>query len=215
MVNDGMEDIVIIGFGGHAKSIADSIISDGKYNIAGYTDVEDRSCKYPYLGTDDALQDCFKRGIHNVVLGIGFLGESSIRDNVINKAKKVGFEFPVIIDPSATVALDVTVGEGTFIGKNVVINAGSKVGKYCIINTGSIIEHECDVDDYSHISVGTILCGEVSVGHHTMIGAGTTVIQCKMIGSNTTIGAGAVVNQDLPDNCTAVGIPAKVIKMNV
>ena len=210
MVNDGMEEIVIIGFGGHAKSVADSIIADGKYNIVGYTDVEDRCCKYPYLGTDDALVDCFKRGIHNAVLGVGFLGESSIRDKVVKRAKEIGFVFPVIIDPSATVALDVAVGEGTFIGKNVVVNAGSKVGKNCIINTGSIIEHECIVDDYSHISVGTILCGEVSVGHHTMIGAGTTVIQCRKIGNNSIIGANSTVLTDIGDNMRTYGIVRQI-----
>lgn len=209
-----MMDIVILGMGGHAKSVADSIVAGGKYNIVGYTDVEERNCKYSYLGTDDALIDCFERGIHNAVLGVGFLGESSIRDNVVNKAKAIGFEFPIIIDPSATVALEVTVGEGTFIGKNAVINSGCKVGKCCIINTGAIIEHECIVDDFSHISVGAILCGEVYVGHHVMVGAGTTVIQCKNIGNNSVIGAGAVVNYNLSDNCTAVGVPARIIKMN-
>ncbi len=206
MVNDGMEDMVIIGLGGHAKSVADSIIADGKYKIVGYTDVEDRCCKYPYLGTDDALMDCYKRGFHKAVLGVGFLGESSIRDNIVKKAKEIGFEFPVIVDPSAMVALDVTVGEGTFIGKNAVINAGSTVGRYCIINTGSIIEHECIVDDYSHISVGTILCGEVSVGHHSMVGAGTTVIQCKRIGKNCIIGANSTVLTDVEDNMRVYGI---------
>ena len=206
MVNDGMEDIVIIGFGGHAKSVADSIVSDGKYNIAGYTDVEDRGCNYHYFGTDDALMDCFKCGIHNAVLGVGYLGESSIRDIAVRKAKEIGFEFPVISDPSATVALDVTVGEGSFIGKNAVVNAESKVGRYCIINTGAIIEHECIVDDYSHVSVGTILCGKVSVGHHTMVGAGTTIIQCRKIGSNCLIGANSTVLTDIGDNMRMYGI---------
>ena len=73
MVNDGMEDIVIIGFGGHAKSVADSIVVEGKYNIAGYTDKEDRSCKYPYHGTDDLLMDCFKHGIHDAVFRAGVM----------------------------------------------------------------------------------------------------------------------------------------------
>ncbi|WP_156032724.1 hypothetical protein [Selenomonas sp. FC4001] len=42
-----MEDIVLVGFGGHAKSVADCIEREGKYHIAGYTDV-----KLQVIGTD-------------------------------------------------------------------------------------------------------------------------------------------------------------------
>jgi UDP-perosamine 4-acetyltransferase len=44
-----------------------------------------------------------------------------------------------------------------------------------------------------------------------MLGTGTKVIQGLKIGKNTMIGAGAVVISDIPDNCTAVGVPARVI----
>ena len=213
MVNKLMDKIVFIGFGGHAKSVADSITAEGKYKIEGYTDLENRFCEYPYLGKDDVLVNCYKMGIKNAVLGVGFLGNSNIRENIVNKAKEIGFDFPVIIDPSSIIANDVIIEDGTYIGKRVVINTGTKVGKYCIINTGAIVEHECNIEDYSHIAVGTILCGKVSIGHHTMVGAGASVIQCRSIGNNSVIGAGAVVNQDLPNSCTAAGVPAKIINL--
>ncbi len=201
-----MEDIIIIGFGGHAKSVADSIATGHEYNIVGYTDVKKQVCNYPYIGTDDALSDCFRRGIKKAVLGVGFLGGQSVRDALVNHAKEIGFEFPTIIDPSAIIASDVSIFEGTFIGKNVVINSGARVGKYCIINSGSIVEHECVVNDFSHISVGAILCGEVSVGDHTMIGAGTTVIQCKQIGNNCIIGANSTILSNISDNVKIYGV---------
>ena len=82
-----MENIIFLGYGGHAKSVADCILSCDQYNIAGYTDVENRFCEYPYFGTDDALIDCYKRGIRMAVLGVGFLGSSRIRDRIVKKAK--------------------------------------------------------------------------------------------------------------------------------
>lgn len=205
MVNK-MEDIVIIGFGGHAKVVADSIEQSGVYNIVGYTDVEKRANHYRYIGKDDKLGELYKSGVRKAVIGIGYLGMSKKRDEIVSFARDVGYEFPVICDSTAVIARDVTIGEGTYVGKNVVINADSKVGKYCIINTGSIIEHENVIGDFSHISIGTILCGEVSVGNHTMVGAGTTVIQCKTIGDNCIVGANSTVLSDVNDNMKVYGI---------
>ena len=187
-MKNNRESIVILGFGGHAKSVADSIVKDGKYIIAGYTDTHDCKSRFKYLGTDDELSAPFRRGIHKAVLGVGFIGNSVIRDKLVHTAKAIGFEFPVIIDPSAVIADDVVIDEGTFIGKR------------------AIIEHENIINDYSHVAVGAILCGNVSVGCHSLIGAGTTVIQGKTIGDNCIIGANSTILSDVEDNMKCYGI---------
>lgn len=59
-----MEDIVLVGFGGHAKSMDDCIERDGKFHIIGYTDIEEYVSRYNYFGTDASftfcLSNCFK-----------------------------------------------------------------------------------------------------------------------------------------------------------
>ncbi len=199
-------DVVILGFGGHAKSIVDSIMQEGKYNIVGYTDNNDCHCAFSYLGTDERLATVYHNGVHKAVLGVGFLGNSLIRDRIVDIAKKIGFEFPIVVDPSAIIAKDVAIGEGCFIGKKAVINAGSIIGDFCIINTGSIIEHENRIGDYSHVSVGAILCGNVTIGNHSFIGAGTTVVQGQNIGSNCIIGANSTVISNIEDNVKIYGV---------
>lgn len=206
------EDIIILGFGGHAKSVADSIAKDRKYNIVGYTDIHERKSQFRYLGTDDELENLFRHGIQNAVLGVGYMGESAIRYKLACEAKKIGFEFPVIIDPSANIANDTIIGEGTFIGKKTVINAESNIGDFCIVNTGSIIEHESTIGDFTHIAVGATLCGNVNIGNHCMIGANSTVIQGLYVGNCVTVGAGAVVLNNIENNKTVIGVPARVIK---
>lgn len=205
--------ILIVGFGGHAKSLVDSIISYGKYEIAGYTDIEEKVVpNIPYLGTDDDLKSIFDSGIKNAAVGVGFIGMSDIRDKLYERLMSIGFNLPVIVDSSAIVACDAQIDEGSFIGKRAVINAGSKIGKMCIINTGSIVEHENMIGDFTHIAVGVTLCGNVRVGDHCMIGANSTVIQGLSIGNNSIVGAGAVVLNDIKSKKTVVGVPARVIK---
>lgn len=186
-----MEKIVLIGFGGHAKSVIDSIERQGRYEIYGYTELENMNLKYPYLGKDAELENIFKRGIKNAFICVGYMGKGTLREKLFCKLKEIGFSFPVVIDPSAIVAGNVFIDEGTFVGKGCIINSESRIGKCCIINTGSIIEHETEVGDFSHVSVGTVLCGRVQVGKGAFIGANSTVIQCRKVLDYEIVPAGS------------------------
>lgn len=200
------EKIVILGFGGHAKSIADSILRNGYYQIVGYTDKRDCNNCFTYLGSDEVLEYVYRQGVHKAALGVGFMGKSRIRDELVSIAKDIGFEFPAIIDHSAILAENVQIGEGTFIGKRAVINADSKIGEYCIVNSGAIIEHDNKIDDYSHVAIGSILCGNITIGNHTFVGAGTTIIQGKVIGDNCVLGANSTVLSNVESNVKCYGI---------
>lgn len=188
-----MEDIVIIGYGGHAKSVVDCIERSHKYRIVGYTELREQQSDYNYLGTDEALYEIYNSGVRNAVVGIGYLGKDNIRAMLYRKLKDIGFKLPVIIDPRAIVSQNVSIGEGTIVGKNAIINSESVIGKMAIINTGAIIEHECEIGDYVHIAVGAVICGQVKVGQESFVGANATVIQCQEIGPKRIIPAGMVI----------------------
>lgn len=202
-----MDNIVILGYGGHGKSLTDSIIKTGKYNIVGYTDNKELTgANLTYLGSDDMLEEIKSRGVNNAAIGVGYLGKGRLRDKLYEKLVSLGFELPAIVDPSAVLANDVVLGDGTFVGKGAIINSGAKIGKMCIINSGSLVEHDCEVGDYSHIAVKACLCGEVSVDRHSFIGANATVIQGIDIGSDVIIAAGSTVIETVPDNEVYYGI---------
>lgn len=196
-----MERILILGMGGHAKSIIDAIERENKYEIAGYVvndcidAVGDK--KYPVLGKDDDLSGLFQQGIHNAAIGIGFLGKSNLRKRLYENLKDIGYNLPVVCDPTAIIASGVSIGEGSFIGKGAILNTNSRIGKMCIINTGAIVEHDCQVGDFSHISVGTVLCGEVLVGTESFIGANATVIQGRKVADGYIVGAGEVIRKNV------------------
>ena len=190
-----MEDIIIAGFGGHGKSVADCIQRLNRYSIVGYTDLEPHSSRYQYLGTDDVLEEYFDKGICNVAIGIGFMGRGSIRSRLYDRLKKIGYLLPAIVDPSAIISETAQIGEGTFIGKGAVLNADAKVGKMAIINTKALIEHESIVGDYVHIAVGAVLCGQVEIGNSAFIGANATVIQGMRVPPWGFVPAGDVVRK--------------------
>ena len=203
-----MEDLILIGFGGHAKSVLDTIERQGKYCVKGFIDRVDKTHYrgYKVLGNDNDLCRIYQSGVKNAFITIGYLGESEVRNQIYSTLKKIGYNIPKIIDDTATIASDVIVGEGTYIGKNVIINSAAQVGNMCIINTGAIVEHDCFIDDFSHIAVGAVICGGVHIGQEGFIGANATIVQTLEIGDKSKVGAGAIVLKDVPSNQLVCGL---------
>lgn len=98
------------------------------------------------------------------------------------------------------------------------IGAGTIIGYQGL---GIVIHKKAVIGENCHISPNVTIGGtsnfpEVPViGNNVDIGAGANIIGPIHIGDNVTIGAGAVVICDLPDDCVAVGVPAKVVKFKL
>lgn len=193
-----MEKIIVLGNGGHAKSVVDAIEGQGKYSIAGYV-VNDVTVNddYPILGNDHDLQKIFDEGIRYAVLGIGYLGKGSLRQRLYQDLKKIGYSLPMICDPTSVISKKAIIDEGTFVGKGAIVNSGARIGKMCILNTGSIVEHDCEIGDFTHIAVGTVLCGDVKIGNNAFVGANATVIQGRRVGDRVIVGAGEMIKTDV------------------
>ena len=195
------ERIILIGGGGHAGSVADSIMQLKQYEIAGYIERADiggaGALGIPVLGTDSVLEAVFDAGIHTAFVTIGYMGTGHVRERIYDRLKQIGYNIPAVIDPSAILAAGVQIGEGAFVGKRAVVNSNARIGRMCIINTGAIVEHDNEIGDFSHIAVGSVLCGDVKIGKGVLIGANAVVIQGIRIGDGTIIGAGTTVRHDL------------------
>lgn len=206
-----MDDIILIGIGGHAKGIVDLIEDQGRYNIAGFIGRPEESNKkyreYKFIGSDDDLERLYKDdGIKHAFITIGYLGNSQARNRIYEKLKKIGYDLPTFIDKTAAVSDNIKIGEGSFVGRKAVINADAEIGKMCIVNNGAIVEHDCSIGDFSHVAVGAVICGESKIGRDVMIGANATIIQCVSIGNDSVIGAGAIVLDDVGDEKTIAGV---------
>lgn len=205
-----MNKIVLIGGGGHCKSVLDAILRAGIYSKIVITDpvltAGEKILNCEVVGDDSVLPDLYQDGFINAFISVGSITDVKIRKRLVELADRIGFFLPNIIDPSATVSEHAKLGRGVFVGKQSVINADVVIGSHCIINTGCIIEHECQIDEFTHVSVGSILCGNCVVGAESFVGAGSTVIQGVKIGKKTIIGAGSLVLNDIAENMQVHGI---------
>jgi acetyltransferase-like isoleucine patch superfamily enzyme len=86
------------------------------------------------------------------------------------------------------------------------------VGRHVLLNLGCTIGHDAVLGDFSSLMPQVNLGGGSTLQEGVFAGTNATVLPRVCIGPNTIIGAGTVVTRDLPANCTAVGVPAKVIQ---
>jgi len=133
----------------------------------------------------------------------------AIGDNRIRRALRGTVN---VVHRMATIAGDVSLGRGIYIGARAVVNPGAEIRHGAIINTGAIVEHDCDIGEYSHIAPGAVLCGGVTVGEEAFVGAGAVVREGIHIGDRAIIGCGAVVIKDSPADEVHVGCPARFLR---
>ena len=129
------------------------------------------------------------------------------------RAKSLGLSFANAISPLAHISSFARLGDGVTVFPHAVINTGAVVEIYSILNIGATVSHDTKIGRYSNINPGAHLAGNVTVGEGCYIGMGANVIQGRSIGAWSVVGAGAVVTRDIPPRVTAVGVPAKIVKM--
>ena len=202
-----MKNVVIIGTGGHAKVVADIVLS-AKDHLMGFltsdNDIND-FMGWPVLGNDAdyiKFMDC-----HFVIA----IGNPDVRERISNSMDCA--KWYTAIHPTASISsVQTFIGSGSVIMANAVINPYAQIGEHCIINSGATVEHDNIIGDFVHVSVKAGLAGTVRIGKRAWIGVGATVSNGVSICQDCMIGAGAVVVKNIEVPGTYGGVPAHRIK---
>jgi len=209
-------DLIILGGGGHARALIDSLRAGGSTASCVILD-PDESLRgkdvlgVPVIGNDSLLPELVDRGARYFIVGLGSTGDSRPRERLFELGLAYKLEPLIVMHPTAVCSQWATVGPGSQLLPSSVVNAGAVVGANVIVNSAAVVEHDCLVGDHVHVSSGAVLASTIRVGRGAHIGAGATVRQCISIGEWAVVGAGAVVVKDVPARTTVVGVPARPI----
>ena len=203
-----MKKLVLIGAGGHAKSVVDSInVFD--YKLCGFIDENKKGTHIglPIFGVK--IEDIPNYKEYSYFISIGDVG---YRKLWFDKIMKQGLNIVNIIDSSAIISSSVKMGVGNFVGKMAVINADAEIGNNNVINTKALIEHECKIGNHNHLSTNSVINGNVIIEDNVFMGSSSVCNGQLKIKHDAIIGSGSVIIKDVPSKVTMVGIPARVIK---
>ncbi|MDQ7085360.1 MAG: NeuD/PglB/VioB family sugar acetyltransferase [Sulfurovum sp.] len=171
------ENILLVGGGGHCKSVIDVIEAEDKYTIAGIIDKKElmgqKVLGYEVIGCDDDLEKLYETYKYAIVT-VGQVKSNTLRVKLFHILKNIGYNLPIIKSPLAYISKHSQIDEGTVIMHQSLVNANTKIGKNCIINTKALIEHDSIIEDNCHISTGSIINGGVVVKENTFVGSSAT-----------------------------------------
>lgn len=187
------EEILLIGGGGHCKSLIDVIELEDRYSIAGIIDKKELLGSdvlgYKVIGCDEDLVS-LRTQYKNAVITVGQIYSNSVRVKLLHLLQALDFHLPKIISPLAYVSKYAQIDEGSVIMHQALINASAKIGKNCIINTKALIEHDAVIEDNCHISTGAIVNGGSIIKANSFYGSNAT--SKEYIEVNQFIKAGSV-----------------------
>ena len=195
--------------------LIDAINRNGKvFDLIGFIKGPDNKpatdvMGYPVLGTDERISALLAEHDCRFFCNINYSPvQIKAAHAVLDKhgCKTVSLIHPDIDMNHVAHGDNVMLCDGTLVGPGVII------GNHLTCRTGSIISHNVTIGNNVYISPGVTACGDATLKDGCDIGAGATILPWVTIGRHTIIGAGAVVTEDMPDNVTAVGVPARIIK---
>jgi sugar O-acyltransferase (sialic acid O-acetyltransferase NeuD family) len=208
---------LIIGAGGHGKVVLDILQSGEAYRPVGFVDADPKLAGstvggLPVFGAIHLLQRLIAQ--HRIGAAIIAIGDNRARAGYSRAVDEVRLPLINAIHRSAVVSPNAKLGRNVVVAANAVVCTEVKLGDFVIVNTSATVDHECEIGPAVHVCPGAHLAGRVRVDAGAFIGLGANVIQCLKIGAGAIVGAGAVVLADVAAGATAVGVPARVIKIS-
>lgn len=200
--------LVILGFGGHARSVADVALSCG-YSDLLFIDSNARAGEqflgYPVVNTLNGY-------ICEGQVAFPAAGDNQKRSQQCIEIQNLGLDLVTLISPLASIGIGSSISAGSFVGHHAHVGPMAKIGPGCIVNTGAVVEHESEIGEFSHVSVNAVIAGRSRLGMFSMLGAGATIIDGMEVGSHITIGAGAVVHCSITAPGVYAGVPVSKLR---
>lgn len=211
-----MENLAIIGAGGHGQEVAFLVEQINRlsptWNLLGFVDDQPPStltslAGVPFLG---AVQDLGQLGPKTcIAIAIGSPGT---RRDIVFRLNLPADRFPNLIHPGVSIHETVQLGFGNLIFAGCQMTVGIQLGNHVHLNQGCTLSHGATLEDFVTLSPGCHVAGDCTLHRSAFLGTGVNTVQGISIGKECVVGAGATVVRDLPNNVVAVGVPAKPIQ---
>lgn len=205
-----VERVVILGAGGHAASVAETVVASGG-EVVAFVSHDARQASM--LGAPVIARiptESERSGLTFVVA----VGDNASRERVTRDlVTEIGWEaLATLVHPSASVSSFARVGPGSVVLQGAVVGSRTVVGAGCIVNSRASLDHDCSMLDFSSLAPGATTGGQVRIGVRSAVGIGAVVKHGVTIGDDTVIGAASYVHRDVDRLTVAYGTPAVAVR---
>lgn len=170
-----MKRLLIIGGGGHGRSVAEAARATAEFVVVGFLDDVfpklERVWNIPVLGVVADLV----RWRFEVDFAIVAIGNNVLRQRVCGELRRAGFSLATVIHPRAIVSPTAMIGDGTAIMAGAIVGTEARLGEGVIVNCGAVVDHHCSVADFAHLGVNAAMAGGSVLGTCAWMQAGSAL----------------------------------------
>ena len=210
--------LVIFGAGGLGREVLVLLRqlneASANWDVRGFYDDQPPAAPViaglPYLGSSADLN-----AVSEPLAVAVAVGSSRSRAAVVARLTSGQLSFPALVHPGAALAAyqRISLGEGCIIQQGCILTCDIVLGRFVLLNLGCTLGHDAVLEDFCSLMPHVNIGGGAHLSAGTYLGTNATVIHTVRVGAGATIGAGAVVVRDLPAGVTAVGVPAKELRV--
>ena len=195
-----MKRLLIVGAGGHGRSVAEAVLAAGKYELAGFVDDAAPALQQvwhlPVFGDTADLA----RYREHADAAIVAMGNNRLREALQHALYAAGFALATVVHPQAMVSPRAVIGEGGAIMAGAIVGVEAQLGAGVIVNCGAVIDHDGRVDDFGHLGVNAAMAGGSVLGRSAWMQAGSALGYGALVESGRVLGPGEVVNRTINSN---------------
>lgn len=186
-----MKRLLIVGAGGHGRSVAEAVLAAGKYELVGFVDDAVPSLQRVWtLPVFGATADLTRYGQY-ADAAIVAIGNNRLREELQHRLYAAGFELATVVHPKAVVSPRAVIGAGSAIMAGAIVGTEAHLGAGVIVNCGAVVDHQCRVEDFGHLGVNAAMAGGAVLGRGAWMQAGA------VYGYGVKVEAGVVVTPSL------------------
>lgn len=209
-----MKDLIIYGSGGMAREVV-ALVEDinevePTWDIKGYINdftgngSDENINGYRILGDRYVLRNIEKPA--HVVIAIS---DPKAKRTIFDSIRQYGVRFPTLIHPSAKIARNACIGEGSVISIGCIVSTNVTLGDHVFLNMRTVVGHDASIGDFSSCLVNSVVAGNVTIAEEVLLGSGSLVMEKKVIGKGAKVSLGSVVSFDVEEGHVVMSRPSK------
>lgn len=182
--------LLIVGAGGHGRSVAEAAQMGGRYGVVGFIDdgaaALSQVMGFPVLGPSTLLAQHRAR----VDVAIVAIGNNRVRESFHVLLREAGFTLATIVHPGALVSPSATLGSGCAIMAGAIVGTEAALGEGSIVNCGAVVDHHCQVGDFGHLGANASMAGGSALGRRAWMQAGAALGYGVRLPTEAVLGPG-------------------------
>lgn len=190
-----MKRLLIVGAGGHGRSIAEAALACSEFDTLGFADDAANKVSqvwgYPVWGTTTDLA----RYRLNADVAIVAIGNNALREKLCEQLLAAEFELAIIVHPRAIVSQRAKIGPGTAIMAGAIIGTEAQLGTGVIVNSGAVVDHHSQVHDYGHLGVNACMAGGAILGKGAWMQVGSSLSYGVEVGVGFVLSPGSALQR--------------------